>query len=258
LFDRFFRPQPLLDEASKDWLLNAYAWSLRHFDSDLFFRHSHLVLPDNDHFPGRADSVEAMAELIFKQVKDYAGMGHWPIRLAHDNACNLPPAGALQLTGPLRAAPGQSAADSTGAATLWVGYDPQQLNNPEGIIASFAHHLAHYLGQMSPEAPPGGLDYWPHATELLAIFFGFGVMFSNSAFTFRGGCGSCYNPRANRNAYLSEREATYALAIFCQLKGIAAGQVTGHLKKHLRGFFRKACRQLAGDATLSRLLPQPS
>ncbi len=45
-------------------------------------------------------------------------------------------------------------------------------------------------------------------------------MFANSAFTFRGSCGSCYNPNATRDTYLSEQEATYALAIFAVLKGI--------------------------------------
>jgi hypothetical protein len=78
----------------------------------------------------------------------------------------------------------------------------------------------------------------------LATYTGFGIMFANSAFTFRGGCGSCYNPEANRDAYLSEREATYALAIFTVLKGIPLSAVTKHLKGHLRGVFRKAIKEI--------------
>jgi hypothetical protein len=81
-------------------------------------------------------------------------------------------------------------------------------------------------------------------TELLAVYLGFGLMFANSAFTFRGGCGSCYNPAANRDAYLSEQEATYALAIFAVLKDISNSTVTGHLKSHLRGFYKKAVKEI--------------
>jgi hypothetical protein len=69
-------------------------------------------------------------------------------------------------------------------------------------------------------------------------------MFANSAFTFRGGCGSCYNPSANRQAYLTELEATYALAIFTVLKEVPNSAVTKHLKKHLRGFFKSAVKDV--------------
>ena len=127
---------------------------------------------------------------------------------------------------------------------LLIPYNPQQINNPEGMIATFTHTLAHYMGQMTRTPPPGGVEYWPHVTELLAVYLGFGLMFANSAFTFRGGCGSCYNPNTNRDAYLSEQEATYALAIFAVLKGIPNSSVTGHLKSHLRGFYRKAVKEI--------------
>ena len=89
---------------------------------------------------------------------------------------------------------------------------------------------------------------------MLAVYLGFGLMFANSAFTFRGGCGSCYNPNANRDAYLSEQEATYALAIFCVLKEIPNSMVTGHLKSHLRGFFKRAVKEISQEGeTLSQL-----
>jgi len=88
---------------------------------------------------------------------------------------------------------------------------------------------------------------------------GFGVLFANSAYTFRGGCGSCYNASANRQASLSENEILFALAVFCHLKKIDTKRANQGLKKHLKSSFTIARRQvekmLACDEVLS-LAPQ--
>ncbi|MGD8590768.1 MAG: hypothetical protein PVG22_18245 [Chromatiales bacterium] len=242
MFDLFAKRRPLLEAASSQWLFEGFDWSLKHFDAPLFFRDTLLVLPDNRHFPGRADTAEGMANLIFDQVKRYAGVSHWPTRLAPPNSCSLVESPQVEIKGALRGPDG--VVDPEAKGYLLIPYNPQQLSNPEGLIASFAHVLAHHLGQMATEPPPGGIEFWPHITELLAIYLGFGLMFANSAFTFRGGCGSCYNPQANRDAYLSELESTYALAIFAVLKAIPHATVTGHLKRHLRSSYKQAVKEI--------------
>ncbi|WP_459863768.1 hypothetical protein [Endothiovibrio diazotrophicus] len=242
LFDR----RPLLNPTSRDWLFDAFGWALEHFDATLFRDHTVLVQPNNRFFPGRADSADGMAELILERVKGYAGLGHWPTRAASADRCPTTAPGEVVLD-PRRRADGTVDPGIDEGARLPIPYHPQQLNRPEGIIATFAHILAHYLGQTAGEAPPGGADYWPQATEVLAIYLGFGLMFANSAYTFRGGCGSCHNPLSERAASLTENEATYALALFAVLKGIPDGEVTGHLKGHLRGFYRRAAKEIRGN-----------
>jgi hypothetical protein len=242
MFNLFSR-NPVLETVSSQWLFDAFAWALKNFDAEIFYKDTRLVLPSNDFFPGNADSPEAMATLIFEQVKGYVGVNHWPTRLVEEGTPTQDPA-KIVIKGTLRG-PGGIADESVAEDQyLPIPYNPQQISNPEGIIATFAHILAHHLGQMTDELPPGGVEYWPHVTELLAIYTGFGVMFANSAFTFRGGCGSCYNPETHRDAYLSEREATYALAIFSVLKEIPGSVVTKHLKGHLRSVFRKAVKEI--------------
>jgi hypothetical protein len=243
MFD-LFNHQPVLSEPSSQWLFDGFAWSLENFDASLFYQHAVLVLPTNEFFPGRVDSTQGMANLIFDQVKGYAGISHWPTLVREQNSCSLIQSPQVEIKGALRGPEGYLDESVPDSQRLQIPYNPQQISNPEGMIASFAHTLAHYLGQMAKEPPPGGVEYWPQITELLAVFLGFGVMFANSAFTFRGGCGSCYNPNANRDAYLSEQEATYALAIFAVLKEIPNSSVTGHLKKHLRGFYKKAVKEI--------------
>jgi hypothetical protein len=258
-----FNNKPLLDEISVQWMYDAFAWALRNFDAQVFFNETMLVTPSNEHFPGQAASAEDMAGLIFEQVKSHAGLQHWPCRLVTLEAMAeaAPPQLAL---GARRGAGLEKVEDSQ---RLLVAYDPQQLRAPEVLIASYAHVLAHYLGAQSPEPPPGGVENWPHVTELLAVFLGFGLMMANSANTTKiRSCGSCSGPAVERTNYLSQYDITYALAIFCALKGIPASDVLRHLKKSLRPFYKKAAREVASSRldlerlrqTAERLIPAPT
>jgi len=240
-----FENKPLLDEESTQWMFDAFAWALENFDADFFYNQTVLVIPDNRFFPGQVDSEQGMAELIFNNVKRYAGISHWPTKVLEQGMCAIPITPKFAIDGPLRLADGVADESLTDEYRLLVPFNPQQINNPEGMIATFAHITAHYLGQMAKQPPPGGEEYWPHVTEILAIYLGFGLMFANSAYTFKGGCSSCYNPRANRDAYLTEQQSVYALAIFAVLKGIPNSAVTAHLKGHLKSFYKKAAREIS-------------
>ena len=241
---------PLLEEDATQWVLQTFNWCLDHFDARFFYEQSQLVIPSNKHFPGRVDSPHEMAELIFARVKEYAGMAHWPLELAPAGSYPLQPPVKIQLEGPVRG----GSAPLPDAPRISLSYDPAQIRNPEALIASYAHTLAHYLGATASRPPPGGAEHWPYATEILAIFLGFGLMFANSAFVFQGGCGSCAT--AGRAAYLSEYEATYALAIFCVLKQIPPTHVTRYLKKHLRGFCKRAMREIPAHLETSGVVAE--
>ena len=241
LFDK----QPVVDPSSSEWIFDAFSWALLNFDADLFYSDTVLVRPTDEYFPGTVNSVHGMAEIIFERVKVYAGISHWPTLVQDQSVCQLIESQQFQIQGALRGPQGIADQSFEDNQRLVVPYNPQQINNPEGMIATYAHILSHHMGRMAKVPPPGGIDHWPEATELLAIFLGFGFMFANSAYNFRGGCGSCYNPYAQRDASLSEAEATYALALFCQLKAIPTSDVTPHLKSHLRGTYRKSVKEIS-------------
>ena len=128
------------------------------------------------------------------------------------------------------------------AAALEIGYDPSQLRNPQVAIATYAQGLAHHLAAAVGELPPGGRENWYQVTEVVAVYLGFGIMLSNTAFTFRPGCGGC--GVAGRDNALSEFDITYSLAIFCALKGLDANAAVPHLKRSLRGYFKRALKQV--------------
>lgn len=251
----FFSKQDQVDEEAARWLFDTFAWSLSNFDAEVFYRETRLVVPSNEYFPGRETSVEGMARLIFEHVARYAGMQHWPFRLVDQAICSLTPPAGVRIRGALRGSKGIAQGQLDDANRLTVVYDAALLGNPEALIAGYAHSLAHYLGQTANQPPPGGSAYWPQATELLAVFMGFGLMFANSAFFVPvRSCGSCGGAPAQRRSYLTQYESTYALAIFSVLKEIPSQAVGRYLKKALRPFFRRCVREIqAKPKALERL-----
>jgi hypothetical protein len=246
--------QRFVDEEAARWLFDTFGWCIRQFDAGVFYRESILVIPSDEHFPGRADSVQGMAELIFTHVKSYASMAHWPFHVLDQSTCAVAPPARVQIEGPLRGGRATARVPNTSGG-IPVPYDADSIRDPEAMIATYAHTLAHYLGQTATEPPPGGIDHWPRATEVLAVFMGFGLMFANSAFNVPvRSCGSCGGPPVQRRSYLTQYESAYALALFCVLKAIPDKQATPHLKKSLRGFYRKCAREIreSGEA-LARL-----
>ena len=249
-----FNNTPPVDADASRWLLDAFDWALQNFEPEFFGAHPQLVLPSADHFPGKADSIEGMANMVFDKVKAFAGVAHWPTLLVDQTVCPVMQLSQVEIHGALRGPDGVANAAVAAENRLQIPFNPQQVNQPEALIASFAYGVAHHLGPQARTTPPGGPEHQPLLTELLAIYLGFGLMFANSAFTFRGGCGSCYNPAANRHAALSETESTYALAIFATLKDIPDSAITRHLKKHLRGVYRRSLKDLqAHEDELNRM-----
>ncbi|RDE22553.1 hypothetical protein DV711_08145 [Motiliproteus coralliicola] len=232
-----FSPKPLLEQDSALWLCQQFAWLMQQFGTDHPLHQAELVLPNNDYFPGKADSHRGMAQLLLERIKQYSGLQHWPTELVNLRA---PTANAVSDQSPTAAQP----SESVPASALPVAFDPAQVNDPQALISSLLQGLTHPLLLQRPT--PVGLQQgqWPLLVELLGIYLGFGIPITNSAFAFAGGCGSCASRAAQRQAYLSQDEALFALVIFCELKGIGCGQVTTHLKPHLKPFYKRARQQL--------------
>ncbi|MBF0471517.1 MAG: hypothetical protein HQL48_09085, partial [Gammaproteobacteria bacterium] len=232
-----FRRKPLLEEAQSQWLQQQFLWAVAQFDATLFSTETQLVLPDNHFFPGRAGSHYEMGSLILKQVMTYSGIGHWPLTLARSeeelHALQTP----FDFPKPLRHFKSELPMAIPPSGPLPLPWNPEQINQPQALIASLSTVIARLLLESCDATVTVDSERLPFTLEVIAISLGFGVMFANSAFTHRGGCGSCYNPNAIRQAALSELEASYLLALFCQRKGITAAAVTPHLKSHLRGPF---------------------
>ncbi len=246
MFFNFKKNNPILDQESITWMFETFSWALDNFGVEAF-NASRLVNPSNEHFPGRANSVDEMAKLIFERVVVYAGMAHWPFQLTDQESLAAVPAPIISV-GLLRSYDNQatlSLSDSNASNACIVNYHPQQINDPQVLIGSYAHALAHYLATQAKQPPPGGQENWPHVTELLAVFLGFGIIMANSAYTNKvRSCGSCAGPLVERTNFLSQYDITYALAIFTASKNIPNAQVIPHLKKSLHSYYKKALKDI--------------
>ena len=246
-----FGPKFLLDDGTTNWIFDSFAWALESFGSDVFYQHTELVLPNDTYFPDKFETPEDVAETIFNRVRRYAGMEDWPCRLvAQKEEINPKVGSALLLQGLPKGPAGTFSISSGKHPTIEISYDPTQINQPEALIATFAHELAHYLMASVENAPPGGDQFEEQATDLVAVFMGFGVFLANSAFTFSQYADSeSQGWQTTSLGYLTETEFTYCLAVFLQLKEINSATVDPHLDKHLMKTLNAARKEMnrSGD-----------
>lgn len=238
------KPKYLLDPDTTQWLFDTYAWALKNFGSDIFYEDTLLVTPTDKHFPDKISNTDEMATKVFNRVKIFAGMEKWECDLKAQEPDNNP---VVSPTIVIQNAPQNPAGTFSIEENEKpiITYNPNQVNHPETLIATYAHELAHYLSNMSEEAPPNGEDLWEPATDLLAVFMGFGLFLSNTAFSFQQHTDiDSQGWATQQQGYLSQFELAYALAIFCLLKEIPYSTVQKYLKKSLQSFYKKAIKEI--------------
>lgn len=237
---RFFRPRLPIDIDELDWMLACFRWFAIEFEGTAYPRRAILTLPDVETFPlSRAEGHDRALEL-FEIVKRRAGLATWP--------CDLLPGAAERES---RIATGHALRPITRPEPLgtfgfangryYVTYNPAALANLHTLTAIFAHELAHYLLHSARTPPPGGRVLQEHATDLAAVYLGFGLFMANSARNFaqfqdfeeQGW-------RMRTQGYLSEAALTTALALYLRLHDFASAAVERELKPYLRAPFRRA------------------
>lgn len=242
-----FKSKPLFDEYTTQWMWESYAWALKHFNSEQFFTRTTLITPSKAHFPDQADTPAELAQCILGRVKKYAGMENWPTQLIvrYDDSQPLLPSPNIMPQGTLRDNQSPILIEGQGGA-LPVYYQPAQTPDPNILIATLAQSLASPLVHLAAELPPGGRENIGPATDLVAIFMGFGIFMSNTAFNYSiGGCGSCKPRGVQMLGDLTEEQMAYALALFCALKEIPKSEALPHLKSTLRPFFKRALKEVS-------------
>jgi hypothetical protein len=244
MLSTLFKSAPVVDTGTRDWIFDSYAWAIENFELTVFKNDSQLILPTNQFYPGSVSSIHQMAQFVFEHTLKYAGMSAWPIRLVEPHQLTGTTLPLLKVSENLRGESVNITVENEQVQMIDISYNPAQVNQPQDLVSSFAQVLATILVLQSKTLPPGGKEFVPQAIDLVACFMGFGVIFANTAYQFKGGCGSCNNRSANRQASLPEQETVYALAVFCVLKSISAKTVLPHLKAHLKGNFKKAVKEI--------------
>lgn len=239
----FFKAKPVVDETTREWIFDTFAWCIDQLDGDFFQQSTALILPNKTFYPSSVSCVEEMAETTFANTIKYSGMTSWPIKLVSATHFTQKPMPQLFFEEALRGNNCKLANKET-VPVIEIAFHPSQLNQPQDLIAYLVQKQASILVSQNGMNAPGGKEVLAQTIDLVACFMGFGVIFANTAYQFKGGCGSCNNRNLNRQAALPELETVYALALFCVLKGGDIKKVKTELKSHLYKPFRQAHKEI--------------
>jgi len=249
-----FKRKPLLSDEDFLFQMECFKWLLRNYGGNAFYNETNLVLPTKEFFPGSADTPSEMAEMVFSHVRKHAGMEEWPCELeAQEPDPERRVAPTLAVQGGEYSPLGTFSAESS--KKIVITYNPSIVGNSTQLIATFAHELAHYLTGACTEEPPGGWDNWEFATDIAAVFMGFGIFQANSAFNFTQYTDvDSQGWSSSRSGYLSEGEFSFALAVFIKLKNIDPNEVYPHLKRNIKSYVKKALLELEEAEEYKELL----
>ena len=186
-------------------------------------------------------------------MKEYAGMSEWPCELrAQEPDPDRLVAPTVLIQGGEQSPLGTISSKSP--EKIMITYNPAIIANPNKLVATFAHELAHYLTVACKEPPPGGWDNWEFATDITAVFMGFGIFQANAAFEFTQHSDIFSQGwQCSSSGYLSEEELSFALALFIRLKEINPKKVYPYLDTNIKTYVKKSIKELKGSLTLADL-----
>lgn len=250
-----FGPKLPIEADELEWQLAMFKWLIQSFSNADFLAVTPTIPPDEGLFPVPAGTRERRAAAYFDHVRRMAGMEQWPCRLEageDDRPRQITPGIALVHESPSRPL-GTFSAEPDGEDQLGIviRYHPRLVDDPSALIATFAHELAHYLIHDRAEAPPGGWELDELATDLTAVYLGFGVFLANSAKQFEAFTSfDQMGWQTRRSGYLSEGALVTAIVIRERLGKRDPKQSAGpHLKRYLGADLKQA------DAWLARHSP---
>jgi hypothetical protein len=228
------------------WLYRHYLWLERHLPRRPATAQARLILPTKEYFPHRYAADHASAEAVFQRIRELMGMTDWRCDFAQRSS----PADEVGRRGGLMGRSSSSGAAGTYASSAekepTITYSASLLKNPEGLVATIAHEMCHYLLARVQEEPPGAWKELEPLTDLSAVVEGFGVFLCNSAFQFEqwtGHDGQGWSFR--RTGYLTEAELGFSLAISCVRNRLDAKLAERALKPNPRQVFRDALDYVA-------------
>lgn len=206
-----------------------------------------LVLPSAPFFRFSASRDHAFAVEVFEAVRAIMGLENWPCRLEAESDEDAEFRQAMARAGVL-GVPGQRGAAGTFSAgeEVVITYSKSMLRTPVRLIATLAHEWCHYLLATVQSVPPAGWEELEPLTDLAAVHEGFGVILTNSAFSFGQWSDSqSLGWQCDTLGYLNDSELAFALAIFCHRNAVNPDVAQSHLKPNPREIFLDALPYVA-------------
>ncbi len=246
-----FKSKPLLADTDQLFQIECYKWLITNFKKREHYKDVRIILPTNDFFPVQEMGKDKLPQKLFEQVKAYCGLSHLSIRLVEQNPSPdfvVSPTVVVQNveTNPL----GTFSIDDN---DIVITYNPD-ISNPQELIATFAHELSHYWVQLFDTPPPGGNDNMEFATDLCAIFLGFGIFIANSVFHFEQYTDiDSQGWSSSQSGYLTEQECSYALAIFMKIHNIPFDNIKQFCDFNIKKYLQKSIKEISNSKIMDNL-----
>jgi hypothetical protein len=243
----------LPDEAERAQLVEQLAELLRTAGSQSFLA-GPFIEPSDRWFPDRWTPDEAGIRALIRRLLGYANLGELSLTLELDRFSDAH--GEVLSDG--------RAGGHSGTAAWFAGIhdgvcsfgvDTNQLRDPEGLVGTLAHEVAHAYRALHELSTPKSA-HEERLTDLTTIFLGFGVLTVNASQRFRSGtsgAGGSWYSRAE-GGYLSMQAMSYLLAAQVVARAESERTIGRLLAANQRACFKAACKELgAREAVLARL-----
>ena len=210
----WFTPKCPVEAGMKRWIEARTGWLLGQFDKKRTL-YTPMILPNEEFYPDPYDGSEEAGRMLFKRTCEYMNYDsgrvelkfYRPERKGRFNA-------SLIVQRPGWA--GLYGDDEESQKTIWI--DSALLEDAEGLVATFAHELAHaiLLGEkrLSRDVPD-----MESITDLATVILGMGIFNANVSFRTKNySAMRMHYSSISRIGYLVPEAYGYALSIFAWLR----------------------------------------
>jgi Tfp pilus assembly protein PilF len=243
----WIRPALSVQPRVKQWVEGRMGWLVGQFGWDRLLKGA-VILPNDDFFPEPFDGTRDAVRRLFERTCRHMDLDPASMELRFYQS------GTMGWANP---AANWTGLEWTGVYTTQnektiISLDASRSHDPESLVATFAHELAHahLLGQR--RISPDERDMEP-LTDLTALFFGFGVFSANCAFRDQNYHITNWEGwRIDTQGYLPPPTWSYALGLWAWLRKETKPAWT----RFLRATVRSPCRQTiaflwkTGDASV--------
>jgi hypothetical protein len=233
----------LVPDETADWISETFGWFIATLDPTVFFDETPLILPTRDFFDAPGGNSHATAESVFAQVAKHMGMADWPCRLIRQADDPDTHVGIALMVKDAPGGPGGTYRE--GGGEIEITYNPGLMSSPVAFINMLSHELSHYLLSPHVEDIPGGEELHELATDLAAIYAGFGVIQLEGGMIAEGYQGAFeMGWRIGNVGYLSSEGRAYALALFLAVKDLDIGLAAPHLSSDRLSLLKQGVKML--------------
>lgn len=224
------------------WTRSAFSWLINAFGEQTYYD-KNILLPDYNSFPiqydGQRQSADETLKIVASQMDIAVDDIHLKIYAEGTNSIGT--GGIFQSQIFIEQNEGHSGGLYWGRNEIdnkyHIGLEQKALHNPEEIVATLAHELAHVKllgeGRLQENNEP--------LTDLTTIIFGLGIFNANGAFRFRSTFDSW---EYKKLGYLSQMEWGFALAFWAYTREDDKPDWIKHLSPDICSDFKKSMQYI--------------